>query len=76
MLGGQVEEALAHVHQALRHAHQEQQRRFLIVVAAEAPQHARQPRIVGSRSDQACAFQVWLSGRARSILVMAHLEGQ
>jgi len=55
VVGREAEQALAHVHQALRHAHQQQQRGLLRVVAAQPAQHARQPRVVGARADDACA---------------------
>ena len=50
----QGEQALAQVHQALSHAHEQQQRGVLVVVAAQLPQHARQACIVGARSCDAC----------------------
>lgn len=55
MDGRQVEEALAHVHQALSGAYQEQQRRLLVVVAAQGAQHPRQPRVVRARANDTCA---------------------
>jgi hypothetical protein len=50
--GRQIKQALAQVHQTLRDAHQEEQRRLLVVVAAQAAQQPRQPRVVRARADQ------------------------
>ena len=50
----QRQQPLAQMHQPLGKAHKQQQRRLLVVVAAQASQDACQPRIVRACSHDAC----------------------